>query len=47
MTTAQAVAELMTAWDRVYQTVAELNPTWTAERVFSVTAALIREQLGL
>ena len=47
MTTTQAISELMTAWSRVYNTVAELNPTWTAERVYDATAAVIREQIGI
>ena len=47
MTTAAAINELMTAWNRAYKTVAECNPTWTAERVFDATAAVIREQLGI
>ena len=47
MTTTQAISELMKAWNRVYNTVAEINPTWTAERVYAATAAVIRKQLGI
>jgi hypothetical protein len=47
MTTAQAISELMTVWNRVYNTITILNPTWTADRVYDATAAVIRDQLGI
>lgn len=46
MTTAQAIAELMAAWNKVEGIVRQLNPTWGEERVYAAVKRVIDNELG-
>ena len=46
MTTAQAIAELMAAWNKVERIVRQLNPTWGEERVYAAVKRVIDGAVG-
>ncbi len=47
MKTADAIKELMTAWNRVQKIVEELNPTFTPEQIYQSVKKVIETQLGI
>ena len=47
MTTAQAIAEMMAAWNKVEALAREQHPTATDEQIYSLTKSVMDKSLNL